>query len=144
MQKSFRFGRIEVDLDERLVLVDGRPAALGGRAFDLLAALIARSGKLVSKDELLDIVWGRIVVEEANLHVHISALRKVLGPGAISTVPGRGYRFTLAVGEPTEIASAPSARPVAPAHTPRAALLERPPELVGREDDLAALLGLVV
>ena len=48
---------------------------------------------MVSKNELLEIVWPRQVVEEANIHVHVSALRKVLGPDVISTVPGRGYRF---------------------------------------------------
>src|SRR4051794_30794552 len=113
IQTTYRFGRVEVETDERLVLVDGIPAALGGRAFDLLAALLARAGKVVTKDELLDIVWGRIVVEQSNLHVHISALRKILGAGAIATVPGRGYRFALPVGDAVERAdTAPAVQPV--------------------------------
>jgi DNA-binding response OmpR family regulator len=52
----------------------------------------------VPKDELIDVVWPGLVVEENNLQVQISALRKVLGAQAIATVPGRGYRFTVSPG----------------------------------------------
>jgi non-specific serine/threonine protein kinase len=69
--------------------------AVGPRAFNLLVALAERAGKLVSKDELLDLVWPNLVVEENNLQVQVSALRKILGADAIATVPGHGYRFTL-------------------------------------------------
>src|SRR5689334_5312659 len=93
IRDSYRFGTSEVRPRERALYVDGKPAALGGRAFDLLVALVQRAGRLVTKDELLDAVWGRVVVEDANLHVHISALRKLLGARAIATIPGRGYRF---------------------------------------------------
>ena len=93
---SLRFDRFEVRPRERRVLVDREPAALGARAFDILLALIERRDRLVPKSELLDIVWPDTVVEENNLQVHISALRKLLGQSAIATIPGRGYRFTLA------------------------------------------------
>jgi len=76
-------------------LVDGHPAVVGPRAFDLLIVLVERAGKLVSKSELLDRVWSNLVVEENNLQVQVSALRKILGPEAIATIPGHGYRFTL-------------------------------------------------
>src|SRR5947208_16385507 len=92
---SLRFGRFEVRPSERRVLVDAEPAALGARAFDVLVALVERRDRLVSKSELLDLVWPDTVVEENNLQVHISALRKLLGQSAIATIPGRGYRFTL-------------------------------------------------
>ena len=96
MQRTYRFEDIEVDPAERTLHVAGKPVSVGGRAFDLMLALMARAGALVSKDELLAAVWGPLVVEEANLHVHVSALRKLLGAGAIETVPGRGYRLLLA------------------------------------------------
>ena len=69
----------------------------GPHAFDLLVALVDRAGHLVTKDELLARVWGKVIVEENTLQAHVSALRKVLGPEAITTVSGRGYRFTLDV-----------------------------------------------
>ena len=62
------------------------------RALDLLIALVER-GHLVTKDELLPQVWGKVIVEENTLQAHVSALRKVLGADAIATVPGQGYRF---------------------------------------------------
>lgn len=68
--------------------------AVGARAFDVLLALIERHERLVTKDELVELVWPGLVVEENNLQVQISALRKLLGAQAIATIPGRGYRFT--------------------------------------------------
>ena len=91
-----RFGRFELQPQERRLLVDGTPANLGARAFDLLVALAAQPGQLVTKNDLLSLVWPDVVVEENNLQVQISALRKLLGPQVIATVPGRGYRFTAA------------------------------------------------
>ena len=60
-------------------------------------ALVARAGQLVSKNELLTLVWPGLVVEENNLQVQVSTLRKLLGPSALATIPGRGYRFALPV-----------------------------------------------
>ena len=70
---------------------------MGGRAYEVLRFLIEHRERLVTKDELLDAVWAGLVVEENNLQVQVSALRKLLGPRAILTVPGRGYRFIAAV-----------------------------------------------
>lgn len=67
---------------------------LGARAFDVLVVLVERRERLVTKDELLETAWPGLVVEENNLQVQVSALRKILGPHAIATIPGRGYRFT--------------------------------------------------
>src|SRR6185369_3755116 len=78
----------------RDVKVDGRSARLGARAFDVLMALIEHRDRVVSKNELLDIAWPGLVVEENNLQVQVSLLRKLFGPQAIATIPGRGYRFT--------------------------------------------------
>jgi DNA-binding winged helix-turn-helix (wHTH) protein/TolB-like protein/Tfp pilus assembly protein PilF len=102
---TFRFGEFTLVPSERLLLRSGQPIALTGKAFDLLVVLVRNSGRLVGKDELLAAVWPGLVVEEVNLSVNISVLRKVLvdadGNGWIETVPRRGYRFaaSVAVGE---------------------------------------------
>lgn len=100
MTRRYTFGRFEVRPDERQLFVDGEPAVLGARAFDLLLCLIERRDRVVGKEELLQLVWPGMVVEENNLTVQISVLRKLLGPQALSTVSGRGYRFTLSLAEP--------------------------------------------
>lgn len=83
----------EIHPDSREVLIAGTPVGLGARAFDVLAYLDAHSDRVVSKQELLEQVWGSMVVEDGNLTVQISSLRKVLGPRAIATVPGVGYKL---------------------------------------------------
>src|SRR5258708_6663640 len=94
----FSFGDFELDAGRRLLLSEGEPVALNYRAFELLHALVSRAGEILSKDELLAMVWEGQFVEEGNLTVHISALRKALGETKnenkyIVTVPGRGYSF---------------------------------------------------
>ena len=93
----YRSGAIEIDAMQRRVLIDGVPAKLGARAFDVLLVLLERRERVVPKRELMDLVWPKLVVEEGNLLVHMVALRKLLGPHAIATIPGRGYRFALPV-----------------------------------------------
>ena len=88
------FGRFELRPTERLLLADGLPVSLGGRAFDVLVALAARRERVVEKEELFQAVWPGLVVEDNNLNVQISTLRKLLGAGTIATVTGRGYQFT--------------------------------------------------
>ncbi|MBK8742621.1 MAG: transcriptional regulator [Betaproteobacteria bacterium] len=92
---AIRFGRFELHAASRRLLQDAQPVVIGARAFDVLAALVERRDRVVGKNELLDVVWPGLVVEENNLQVHISALRKLLGPQAIATIPGRGYRFVV-------------------------------------------------
>jgi TolB-like protein/Tfp pilus assembly protein PilF len=84
----------EIRTSHRDILIDGAPATLGARAFDVLAYLHMHKDRVVSKQELLEQVWGGLAVEESNLTVQISALRKLLGQRAISTVPGVGYQLT--------------------------------------------------
>lgn len=90
-------GPLQVDLARREIALDGQPVRLGSRAFDILAILIAADGALVSKNDMLRLVWPDTIVEENNLQVHMSALRKVLGESRalIQTVSGRGYRLVL-------------------------------------------------
>ncbi|MBI3149320.1 MAG: winged helix-turn-helix domain-containing protein [Betaproteobacteria bacterium] len=140
MSATYRFANARLLPAERLLLLEGQAANLGARAFDMLVVLVERAGRLVSKEELLDAVWGKLVVEEGNLHVHMSALRKLLGAGAIATIPGRGYRFcapVVALDLPTE---EPTTQTLAPVRTPPPPAL---PKLLGRDEaseELAALL----
>lgn len=97
MPSVYRFDRFEVKPAERRLLAAGVPARLGARAFDMLVCLIEHRDRLVTKQELLEAVWPGLVVEENNLSVQVSALRKILGAGLIATVPGRGFRFAAEV-----------------------------------------------
>ena len=123
-QAVFRFGDFVLVPGERQLLRDGKPLALTGKAFDLLATLVRQAGHLLTKDELLRAVWPDVVVEEVNLSVNISALRKVLGtaPGVvewIETVPRQGYRFNAAV-EVGDLATAQHTPPAEVAMSPAA------------------------
>lgn len=131
---TYRFGQVEVRPAERQLLVAGRPAALGARAFDVLMALIDRRDRVVTKDELFDLVWPGLVVEENNLHVQVSTLRKILGAQSVATVPGRGFRFTL----PVEAAETAVASPPRNHNLP--AQLN---SFIGRERELADLKELL-
>lgn len=122
-----RFGHCEVTPAQRLLQVHGQPVELQGRAFDLLLALIAANGQVVSKDALMQAIWPGRIVEENTLEVQVSLLRKALGGERklIRTVSGRGYQFA-APPEP-----APTRERL---HLP--ASLSR---LIGREQALAEL-----
>src|SRR5271170_3224094 len=90
------FGRFRVLSRRRELLADNRPVELGGRAFDVLMALIEARGVVVSKDALLERAWPGRIVEENNLQAQISALRRVFSDDRdlIRTIAGRGYQFT--------------------------------------------------
>jgi DNA-binding winged helix-turn-helix (wHTH) protein len=94
--ERYRFGPFELQPDQRRLLKDGATISLRPRAFDLLVALVDRAGYLVTKDDLPGQVWPKMVVEEAALHVQVSALRKIIGSNAITTLSGRSYQFTRA------------------------------------------------
>jgi len=139
---SYRFGSFELQADQRRLLMDGRPVALGPRAFDLLLALVERPGQLVTKDELLDRVWPGLVVEANNLQVQISTLRKLLGPQAIATIPGRGYRWVLAAEDASAQSESTPPAPMAGSAAQSDVPVELP-ALYGRAEDVAALCELI-
>ena len=139
---AISFGPFRLFSAQRLLLEGDRPVRLGSRAFDILAVLVERAGEVVSKEELISRAWPRTFVEEANLKIQISALRRALGDGQgghrfVVTVPGRGYSFVAPVhrAEPPQVAL--SVAPAAGHNLPFA--LTR---MIGREDAAAALTTL--
>ena len=145
MAATYRFGAVEIRPVERQLLVGGKSAAVGSRAFDVLLALAERRDRVVTKNELLDLAWPGLVVEENNLQAQVSALRRLLGPQAIATIPGRGYRFALAEGPDAVVAQVAARAPDTPtsSRTLRGGLPKLPAPLLGRDDELAALASLL-
>jgi DNA-binding winged helix-turn-helix (wHTH) protein len=145
---SVAFGRFRVVPHRRELLADGRPIRLGGRAFDVLIALIESRGAVVGKDALMARVWPDQVIADNSLQSQISALRNALGSdrGLIRTVSGRGYQFTgdirvlaASLDEPagTEAATAEPDSELPPTNLP-----EPVSELIGRDDELREILSL--
>ena len=111
---SYYFGSFRLDAGERQLIYDGRPVALTPKAFDLLLILVENSGRLISKERLMQLVWPDTFVEEMNLSRHVSTVRKILeecDPRSpfIETVPKRGYRFLVPVRQQGEVGADPSA-----------------------------------
>jgi non-specific serine/threonine protein kinase len=134
---KYCFGRFELQPATRQLLADGQPVELGARAFDVLHALIERRERLVTKEELLDLAWPGIVVEENNLPVQVSSLRRILGSHAIVTIPGRGYQFAL---EATHAAAWSSQHTASPTNN----LPNQITSFIGRERELAEVKQLLV
>ena len=115
----YEFGNFRLEVGERRLLRNGRPIPLTTKVFDTLSVLLERSGRLFTKDELMQRIWPDAVVEENNLSHNISVLRRELGersggPRFIETVPRVGYRFVADVRQ-----SGSAARPLPP-HVPGA------------------------
>lgn len=96
--REYSFDDFRLDLRKRQLLRDDKVVKLNPRAFDLLRVLVENAGKLLSKDELIDRVWAGQIVEDSNLTVNMSAIRRALGEAAtqpryITTVSGEGYCF---------------------------------------------------
>jgi TolB-like protein/DNA-binding winged helix-turn-helix (wHTH) protein len=114
------FGAFRLDKQRRLLCRGDEPVHLSSRAFDILAMLVEHRGRVVTKDEILSQVWRGTIVEENNLAVQVSALRRALAAGAdaapmILTVPGHGYRFVGRIAEPAApLGSAAPPAPVGP------------------------------
>src|ERR1700691_1565954 len=134
------FGPFNLFAAERLLKKAEEPIALGGRAIDLLIALVEQAGEIVAQRELISRVWPDVTVEDANLRFHIAALRKALGDGRdgsryVSNVVGRGYCFVARF-------TCSSKRAVSASETSTTERAEKlPPRLsrmVGRDDTVRA------
>src|SRR6266851_8157891 len=145
---AIEFGRFSVLPHRRELLAEGRPLELGGRAFDVLMALIEASGAVVSRDTLMERVWPNRIVEENSLQAQISALRRAFAADRdlIRTIAGRGYQFT---GEIRTVparsdaqASAGMPQPTPTPFCPPTNLPEPVSELIGRDAELDEILDL--
>src|ERR1700680_425054 len=145
---AIEFGRFSVLPHRRELLAEGQPLDLGGRAFDVLMALIEASGAVVSKDALMERVWPNRVVEENSLEAQISALRKAFAADRdlIRTIAGRGYQFTGEIrtisANPDAQAAAGMAQPTSTPSRPPTNLPEPVSELIGRDVELDEILDL--
>ena len=111
----YEFGPFRLIPEERQLLRDNQPVSLTPKSFDLLVVLVENSGHLIEKGELMKRIWPDSFVEEANLSVNMSALRRALGEGPdehqyVETVPRRGYRFLASVKERWDEGAESSAR----------------------------------
>src|SRR5206468_6869413 len=134
--RAISFGPFRLLAGQRLLLEGDRPVRLGSRAFDILAALVERAGEVVGKEELRARAWPQTFVEDSNLKIQVSALRRALGDGQagnryVVTVSGRGYNFVAPVRreETLRAASAPPAPSTPPHNLPFAVT-----RMIGRDD----------
>ena len=143
MGMTYALGPFRLDPSAGVVLHEDEPVSLGPRAVAVLATLVARADRYVTKDDILDAAWPGLVVEESNLAAQVSAIRRAFRilPGAdqwIETLPRRGYRF---VGPVTPL---PERMPSGSGSvSPRANLPEPLTSFVGRERELAELQELL-
>ena len=144
-ERTYSFAEFEVDAAKRRLLKNAQTIALNPKAFDLLLVLIENHGQIVTKEALLDKVWANQFVEENNLTVHISALRKIFGEKKgerrfIVTIPGTGYKFIAEINpqKSSETRLAKNARSVAAAQT------ETQTTLIGRTREIAEITDLLV
>ena len=130
----YRFDRFTLDLDRMALLENGQPVDLRPKAFDTLLALVERAGRVVSKDELVGIVWPDVIVNDDALAQCIRDIRKALGEGGqklVKTIPRRGYMFASAVEGGNEV----------PGSTPRAATPDQPTRRLSRAALAAMMLA---
>src|SRR5215204_5025654 len=140
---TISFGPFRLLAAQRLLLEGDQPVRLGSRAFDILATLLERPGDVIGKDELKSRTWPKTFVEDANLKIQVSLLRRALGDGQggrryIATIPGRGYNFVAPVRVET-----PPQTPL-PATIASAAAHNLPlaaTRIIGREEALATLVS---
>src|SRR5947207_1391939 len=137
------FGPFRLLAAQRLLLEGDQPVRLGSRAFDILATLLERPGEAIGKDELVSRTWPKTLVEDANLKIQVSALRRALGDGQggsryIATIPGRGYNFVAPVRfeKPAEASLAATIASATAHNLPLAAA-----RMIGREEVVATLVS---
>src|SRR5436190_10937463 len=138
MPTDMQFANFELKQRERQLIGPAGAVELSSRSFDILLALLSRPNELIGKSDLFDAAWPCVVVEENTLQVHVSSLRKLLGPGLITTVHGRGYKYVGPMPQTGPTAQVKTAIDVNKGNVP-----EYRPECVAREDELAAVAALL-
>lgn len=139
-ERVLLFGPYAFHVRQRQVLRHGQAVPMGGRALDILQALVERAGTVVSKEQVIEQVWPDSVVEAVNLRVHIAALRRALGDGRdgqryIATVTHRGYSFVAEVIQAPLVAGLTS-EAVPARHNLPASMTP----LIGRDEAVAGLV----
>src|SRR6266566_3228495 len=142
-EQAISFGPYRLLAAERLLLEGDQPVRLGSRAFDILATLLQRPGEVIGKDELISLTWPKTFVDDANLKIQISALRRALGDAQggrryIATIPGRGYNFVAPVRfeKPAEASLVATIASATAHNLPLAAT-----RMIGREGAIATLVS---
>ncbi len=133
-----RFGEFVLHPMQRRLSANGEPVSVGSRAFDLLLLLASHPGQVITNQQIVTAVWGKAVVDDANLRAQVSTLRRLLrddqrDPKYISNVPGKGYCFIATVEGSEPLKSPPLP---APATTPAA-------RIYGRSAVIEAISGLL-
>jgi predicted ATPase/DNA-binding winged helix-turn-helix (wHTH) protein len=146
-QEVVAFGPFRLFVTERLLRKRDETLPLGGRALDILITLVERAGEVVTQKELISRVWPDVTVEEANLRVQVTGLRKALGDGhkdarCVVNVPGRGYCFVAPVTRSTARQTSSPVETAAP-HSPNN-LPARLTRMVGRDGAVVALSGQLI
>jgi predicted ATPase/DNA-binding winged helix-turn-helix (wHTH) protein len=141
--REFTFGPFRFQPERQLLLEGNSAVRIGGRALDILLALVERAGSIVTKEELFSRVWPNLVVEEGNLRTQIAMLRRALNDGRngaryVVAVAGRGYRFVapVSISAPNAVAAVSRSSPV---ETGGLRLPAPSSRIVGREDSVLAL-----
>ena len=142
-EPAISFGPFRLVAAQRLLLEGDKPVRLGSRAFDILTALVERAGEIVSKEELIARVWPATYVEEANLKIQVSALRRALGDGQgdnryVVNVVGRGYNFVAPIRQeaPSRASRSPTIAPAALHNLPFATT-----RMIGRDETVTTLVA---
>jgi DNA-binding winged helix-turn-helix (wHTH) protein/tetratricopeptide (TPR) repeat protein len=128
------FGPFRFDVRDQRLFRGGAEVKLRRKPFAILRYLTAHPQRLVTQEELIDSVWGKIAMSESLLRTHVTDVRRALGEGVLETVVGRGYRFLLAVETEAREHKAQVAKPVATHRLP--------PNLVGRGTEIGTLTQL--
>jgi predicted ATPase/DNA-binding winged helix-turn-helix (wHTH) protein len=135
----YRFGRFALDPAERRLSANGVPVPLGETPFQILLMLVENGGDVVGKDDLISRVWGHAAVGDNRLHVHMNALRRIVGDECIATKQGRGYRLTLKVRSAGETPVQPIAKAGGGNLPALWTAKEGPTRLIGRQQELATI-----
>ncbi len=147
------FGPFRLDTGRRLLTRGGQPVSVSSRAFDVLRVLVENRDRVMSKDDLINHVWRGVVVEENNLAVQVSALRRALGEAELDaplilTVPGQGYRFVgrvaPAIADAAPAAQAAEEAPVGVAERVAAAIAPARPDPARRWPPIVAMSAVSV